>query len=40
VPVSFCTDLDALAAELLALPKEERARLLAKLIGEGEGKVG
>jgi hypothetical protein len=31
------TDLDALAAELLALPKEERARLLAKLLGEGDG---
>jgi hypothetical protein len=31
------TNLDALAAELLALPKEERARLLAKLLGEGEG---
>jgi hypothetical protein len=30
------TDLDALAAELLALPKEERARLLAKLLGKGE----
>jgi hypothetical protein len=36
------TNLDALAAELLALPKEERARLLAKLLGngEGEGKAG
>ena len=31
------TDLDALAAELLALPKEERARLLAKLVGNREG---
>ena len=29
------TDLDALAAELMKLPKEERARLLAKLLGEG-----
>ena len=28
--------LDALAAELLALPKEERAQLLAKLLGKGE----
>jgi hypothetical protein len=31
---------DALAAEFLALPKEERARLLAKLIGKGEGEGG
>jgi hypothetical protein len=33
-------DLDALANELLALPKEIRARLLAKLLGEGDGKAG
>jgi len=30
------TDLDALAAELMKLPKEERARLLAKLLGNGK----
>jgi hypothetical protein len=30
------TDVDALAAELLALPKEDRARLMAKLLGAGE----
>ena len=35
--ITNATDLDALAAELLALPKEERARLLAKLLGKGEG---
>ena len=27
-------NLDTLAAELLALPKEERARILAKVLGE------
>jgi hypothetical protein len=31
------TDLDALAAELMKLPKEERARLLANLLGKSEG---
>ena len=31
------TDLDALAAELMKLPKEDRARLLAKLLGNGAG---
>jgi hypothetical protein len=34
--IAKTTDLDALAAELLALPKEERARHLAKLLGKGE----
>ena len=29
-------NLDALAETLLGLPKEERARLLAKLLGNGE----
>jgi hypothetical protein len=33
------TDLDALAAELLALPKEERARHLAKLLGKSKSEV-
>lgn len=37
IPVhSAPLNLDALAAELLALPKEERARLMAKLLGKGE----
>jgi hypothetical protein len=30
------TDLDALAAELMKLPKEERAHLLAKVLGAKE----
>ena len=29
-------DLDALAAELMQLPKEERARLFAKLLGDSQ----
>ena len=33
-------DLDALAVILLDLPKEDRMRLLAKLLGQGEGKTG
>jgi hypothetical protein len=41
VCTSVCTsnqknDLDALVAELLALPKKERARLFAMLLGKGE----
>ena len=38
--IAKTTDLDALAAELMKLPKEERARLLAKLLGEVEGDTG
>jgi hypothetical protein len=30
------TDLDALAAELMRLPDDERARLIAKLLANGE----
>jgi hypothetical protein len=33
-------DLDRLAAELMKLPKDERARLLAKLLAKGEGEAG
>jgi hypothetical protein len=42
---SHCTDesktsnLDALAAKLLALPEADRAALVAKLLGEGEAKA-
>ena len=33
--IAKTTDLDALAAELLKLPKEERARLVALMLGKG-----
>ena len=37
--IAKAIDLDALAADLMKLPKNDRARLLAKLLGKGEAKA-